>query len=852
MGVVYKARDSHLDRMAAIKVLPPETVADPDRKRRFTQEAKAASALNHPNIITIYDVDRAGDTDFIAMEYVAGKSLDQVTRGKALPWQEALPIATQVADALATAHRAGIVHRDLKPQNIMVSADGRVKLLDFGLAKLTETPSPDGKTATLLTAEGTITGTVAYMSPEQAQGKPVDSRSDIFSFGTVLYEMLSGSRPFHGDTPLATLSAVLTQEPAPLANVHPELSKIVSRCMRKDPARRYQHIADVKLALEEVLDESSQTPPPVVARSRMVRVAPWAVLCVLMLALAGFAGKWIGGHQSGDSQPLVVPLTTYPGFQLYPTLSPDGNQVAFEWNKEGQESDIYVKLIGPGEPLQLTHHPARDFSPAWSPDGRQIAFLRELPGGKAAVLMIPALGGSERKLCELANPVIYYFWIDGRFLAWTPDGKSLIVSTRPTDAQPYGLFLLSTETGEMRSLTKAPPGSFADRDPVFSPDGKALAFSRHSRYLVSDIYVLPLTTDFAAAGDPRRLTSLGGITSGPAWTPDGREITFSSNQGGTQALWKTSASGSRKPERLAAFGENGTFPVIASHARRLVYVKNRVDVNIWKLPLDIRRQAGAPVRLIYSSRQDGNPDISPDGTRVVFQSDRSGPLEIWSTDASGNEAVALTSFGTGHTGTPRWSPDGKQVAFDSNVSGLFQIYVMPVEGGRPRQLTTGGLLNAIPSWSRDGKWIYFSSLRETGSARIWKVPSGGGVPIQVTQAEGSVSRESADGTLLFYLNEASRELWEIPVSGGEEKRVLDSVLQRNFAVAKSGIYFEHAESQGRSSLRYFSFADRTQTVLKMLDKPLHNGIAISPDERSLLYSQVDDRGSDLILVENFK
>ena len=274
MGVVYKARDTRLKRSVAIKVLPADQVSDPERKRRFIQEARAASALNHPNIITIHDIGSEGGIDFIVMEYVAGKTLDQLIPRKGMRLNETLKLAIQMADALAKAHSAGIIHRDLKPTNVMVTDDGLVKVLDFGLAKLTEVESDEGGTRTtqLQTEEGTIVGTVSYMSPEQAEGKKVDARSDIFSFGAVLYEMVTGQKAFQGDSKMSTLAAILKQEPKPISQLVPgiprDLEKIINRCLRKDPGRRFQHMDDLKVELEELKEESDSgtlagTPPAV-------------------------------------------------------------------------------------------------------------------------------------------------------------------------------------------------------------------------------------------------------------------------------------------------------------------------------------------------------------------------------------------------------------------------------------------------------------------------------------------------------------------------------------------------------------------------------------------------------------
>ncbi len=468
MGVVYKARDAHLDRFVAIKVLPPEKVADPERKRRFVQEAKAASALNHPNIVHIYDIAEADGIQFIAMEYVPGKTLDQMIGRKGLRLNETLKCAVQIADALAKAHSAGIVHRDLKPSNVMVTGDGLVKVLDFGLAKLIERTSEFGETATMQadekpeTAEGTIVGTVAYMSPEQAEGKPVDARSDLFAFGSLLYEMVTGQRAFHGDSKLSTLAAILNKEPAPLRQLAPELpqelERIITRCLRKDPEYRAQNMSDLKVALRDLKEESESGQLTSVSRARPKIGWKITVPAAALVAILAAGTAWFYLRSTRSLAPLkVLPLTTYPGSERFPSFSPDGNQVAFSWNGEKQDNhDIYVQLADGGTPLRLTTNPAEDTAPAWSPDGRQIAFVRQ--GGEGcAIFLISPLGGAERELTEAA--------CSDSTPAWTPDGKSLAF------ADSSGLFLISTATRERRKLTSPPHPLLATTVPQFLPTG---------------------------------------------------------------------------------------------------------------------------------------------------------------------------------------------------------------------------------------------------------------------------------------------------------------------------------------------------------------------------------------------
>lgn len=494
MGVVWKARDTRLERFVALKLLPPSKTSDPARRQRFVQEARAVSALNHPRIVTIYDIDRENDSDFIAMEFVPGRTLDQLIPAKGLRVSEALKYAIQIADALAAAHAAGIVHRDLKPANVMVTEKGDVKVLDFGLAKLLEENagiSEEERTRTiaagqLKTEDGTILGTADYMSPEQAEGKKVDARSDIFSFGSLLYEMLTGRRAFQGDSKMATLAAILNRDPEPLEKLNPalprELVRVVQRCLRKDPDRRARSMADLKLSLEEIREDSDsglstmQSGESQAASKKRNRWPLLTAALVLLLAMGG-AAFWLrrGMAKTTETALKAVPLTSFPGYESRPTFSPDGGQVAFSWSGDkGDNYDIYVQLIGSGRPLRLTTDPAVDISPSWSPDGRSIAFLRIDSAGSPTVMLVPALGGAERELGQLGSGFSTLgIGLKSTIGGWSPDGRWLLVSTR--DAAK-GLFLLSVETGEMRRLTSV-PALLADVDGSFAPMGRPLPSS---------------------------------------------------------------------------------------------------------------------------------------------------------------------------------------------------------------------------------------------------------------------------------------------------------------------------------------------------------------------------------------
>jgi eukaryotic-like serine/threonine-protein kinase len=824
MGVVWKARDTHLDRFVALKTLPAERLADPERNRRSVQEAKAASALNHPNIVHIYDVAEAEGVQFISMEYVPGKTLDQLIGRKGLRLNEALKYAVQIADALAQAHSAGIVHRDLKPSNVMVAQNGHIKVLDFGLAKLMETNTDElGETVTMRvqdpprTEEGVVFGTVAYMSPEQAEGKKVDARSDIFSFGSMLYEMVTGRQAFHGDSRLSTMSAILKEDPRPLNSIMPEvprdLEKIVTRCLRKDPDRRFQHMADVKIALQELKEESesgkltSLVEAGAPARQRARWMWPLAGAAFLLL-VAMAVGLWLLRPRSHPVSK-VVPLTSYPGLQINPAFSPDGKQVAFAWDGEqGDNFDIYVKLVDAGTPLRLTNTRANEYAPTWSPDGRYIAFFRER-GERWGIWMIPALGGAERKLGEVMGMYLAPYFLG---LSWSPDGKFLAVSDRSSAGTSFGLYLISLETGEKRSISSPPKGDPGDLIPHFSPGGKAVAFVRAPSFGSMAIYSVYISDRGEAVGEARRLTPDYTWISGLDFTPDGRTIVFSQSHANSN-LWAIAASGGT-PQRLVA-GENASDISISRVSNRLLYSRLSVDPNIWRIPgLSSQNRNSPATRLIASTQVDVEPQFSRDGSKIVFTSDRSGTKAVWVCDREGLNPVELVSFEGAEVGSPRWSPDNRWIAFDSPKAGNSDIYVISADGGPVRRVTSGPAHNVFPSWSGDGRWIYFGSNR-SGEWQIWKTPVHGGTASQLTKRRSMEAFESVDGKFVYYSKLGSIGIWKVPSGGGEETQVLDHGSQGLWALADQGIYFAEMNSSFVVPvLKFYRFATGQMEIVR--------------------------------------
>ena len=862
MGVVYKARDTHLDRSVALKVLPQEKVSDPERKQRFVQEAKAASALNHPNIVTVHDIRTHAGVDFIVMEYAGGRTLDQLIPAKGLGIGQSLRYGVQIADALASAHAAGIIHRDVKPSNIIVTDTGdRVKVLDFGLAKLFDPAdrAAEARTQTTpLTGVGMVVGTAAYMSPEQAEGREVDARSDIFSFGVLLYEMVTGHRPFAGESNLAVLAKILNEDPTPpsalVPLVSPDVERAILRCLRKDPARRYQTMADLKVALEDLATDSAAgltAQTPAVQASRRWR---WALAAsVLIVMVIAYAGWRASPSQESVTPMRALPLASLSGVTRSPSFSPDGNQVAFAWTgSDGNNPDVYVQQIGAGAPLRLTTNAGNDYSPMWSPDGRWIAFLRgEGEGRQHELRLVPPLGGPERKLTEIQPRG----FLRAVTLAWCPDSTCVVVTDSIGDGQPDALFAVLLDTGERRQLTQPQDPVFADSDPAISPDGKWLAFRREVAPFTGELMLLPLGRELTTAGEPRPLTPNELPAYAPRWTPDSAEILFSAKG----ALWRLGISGEGTPERLPFVGEDGATPILsnpqAGRRSRLAYVRIYTDANIWRIDTPAPgAPASSPPRVaISSTRRDAIAMIAPDGHQVAFTSMRSGENEIWRSDVSGAGAVQLTSMAA-NPGWPVWSPTGDQIAFHSNPDGNGDVILVPAEGGKPRNLTAHPATDVFPTFSGDGRWVYFSSSR-SGQSMIWKIPVSGGAAVRVSAGLGMMAIESPDGAYLYYTESTNSNspapLLRMPVAGGPAIKITDGVNSTSFDVVDGGIYYLERVA-GDSRLQYFDLASRkTITVAASLGN-VDFGLDASPDGRTILFTRVDSSVNDLMLVENFQ
>jgi len=773
MGEVFLAEDTRLGRKVALKLLPQGLLADPEIRRRFSQEARAVSALNHPQIVTIYDVGAAGDRDFLAMEYVEGETLRDLLAAGPIEVRRAFDLVAQAAAGLSAAHESGIVHRDVKPENLMINRKGQLKVMDFGLAKLVErqaAPLLASGLATVAetphpgqgTAAGVILGTVSYMSPEQAQGQPLDHRTDVFSLGLVLYEALTGSRPFSGKSAVDTLHAIINEEPMPASQRNPrvpfEAAEILEKALAKDPSERYQSAADFALDLRRAkrAAESGIARPGARAAALPAsrpRLLPWVAGGLALAALV--AGAWYLGRAGARPEGsdlagvALMPLTTDPGYEGEPTFSPDGETIAYVSDRTGN-FEIFLKQVSGGPDVNITNNPADDVQPAFSPDGKQIAFVstresaKELnyeifyvPPTGGDVWVMPALGGSPRRIADAGN-----------FPSWSPDGSSLVFTGGGEDTKK--IYRVSAAGGEVREIPLRPPeGTPRPRfllHPTVSPDGKWILVQADRDRVVTA----------PSAGGPIQLLCRGRR---PIWAPDGRSVIYSSAETGKNlALWRIPFDGARgrdgaQAEPITVGRGVDTQATISRNGGEIAFTAYEQTFNLETIPIDAEsgRVTGG-VKALTAGRNDIDRSMfSPDGRSVVY----SNGGRIWRLDP-GQAAYPLTSDPAFQDNQPRWSPDGRSIAFDRTPAGDptgNSIWVMAADGASPRKLIEKA---RAPYWMPDSRGITYGSRTDdhlhlfdlaTGrSRRVTDEPTQ--VPLHVTSPDGKwiVYQSSANPT----------------------------------------------------------------------------------------------------------
>jgi serine/threonine protein kinase len=773
MGEVYLARDDRLGRSLALKLLPPHFVADASRVERFTREARAVSALNHPNIVTVYDIGERDGTHFIAMEHVDGQTLRaqlHTAHPQRLEEKEVVEIALQIAAALRAAHEAGIVHRDIKPENVMVRRDGFVKVLDFGLAKLTDKHralaetvmrSRSGETPGKLddlhaTRPGSVMGTARYMSPEQALGRDVDARSDIFSLGIVLYELLAGSPPFKGDTPAATLDAIVHYQPVPLTQLrpylNPECERLITRMLEKDRELRYQTAGDLRSALKRLQRELDSASHPTSLASATSSSGssgtqavatnwrnnkPFAVAAGLLgllgllalVAMTWWLTRTVAPATLSRESFNEMQITDLPGEELFPSLSPDGQEVVYARRSKDGDFDIWQQRIGGTTPNNLTaKNTTDDTHPAYSPDGAFIAFRSERDGG--GIFLMGATGESVRRL---ADQLAYH-------PAWSPDGKEVIYTQEPIDdprsrvLAQHILRAVNIDTMARREIVRRDIAQ-----PTFSPNGHRIAYWAQREDARRDIWTMT-----AQGGDPVAVTDDVATDWNPVWSPDGQYLYFSSDRTGAMNLWRVPIDEKTGQTQGAAqlvptpssFSQHLSF---SKDGSRMAFVDKRPRYRLASLPFDAARPSknGAQdFTITETSWRTYYPDVSPDGELIVYNATVGNREDLYLVKTDGSSLPQKLTDDDEKDRYPRWSPDGKRIAFFSNrKGGTWQIWTINRDGGARQQVTALSEGDAFfPTWSPAGdRLAYIHRKTNPDSTALYLIDLAQPLPAQGQQ-----------------------------------------------------------------------------------------------------------------------
>lgn len=703
MGEVYLARDSKLDRLVALKILPWHFVADSERSARFQREARALSSLNHPNLVTIYEVGEADGVHFIAMEFVKGQNLS-LSRER-LSLRESLVLVAQVAEALSAAHQTGIVHRDIKPENVMVRPDGYAKVLDFGLVKLSEVAASEDAVSTQV---GVAMGTLAYMSPEQASGEPVDHRTDIWSLGVLLYELVTGNKPFKGDTRQATINAILSSEPKPPTAIDGTLPSdvdlILQKALEKDRELRYQTASDFRADIRRLLrmiDSSATISNPKAMTGSLPQLVRrswfWPIAIVVTLMCAAIPVGWYltrAKTVAPDwSRASHLQLTNQAGTEFFPTLAPDGEDFVFSSEPEGN-FDLFLQRVGGKNARSLTPNtPSDEYEPSYSPDGKRIAFFSSRD--PAGVYVMEATGENVRPLIPRCHHPV-----------WSPDGKEVVCST-------IGHSLPSTRNVNSSSLLIADVESGARRElcqndamqPSWSPNGFRIAFW----FMPPSAGRSDIATISKGGGEIEIVTKDASTNWNPVWSTDGRFLYFASDRSGNMSFWRVpideeSGKVLGEPEAVLTPSTFNRHLNFSRNGKRLIYVQTDRRSNLQGVKFDRERNkiTGEPFSITRGDNRIVRPELSPDGTRFVMRVLRGTQDDIVVVQRDGSNWRDLTNdkFFDRY---PRWSPDGKRIAFTSDRSGRYEIWTIDAEGTNLRQLSFDSPGDTtFPLWSPDG------------------------------------------------------------------------------------------------------------------------------------------------------
>ena len=799
MGEVYRAEDSSLGRVVALKTLPADLLGTADRRARFENEGRVMASLSHPNLVHVYDVGEYLGTPYLVQEFVEGETLEDVLLSGPVAAPKAASWIAQAAEGLAAVHDAGILHRDIKPSNLMVGRDGRIRVLDFGLAKVQSAPEDGRRSQPSLTTEGLVVGTAQYMSPEQASGKKTDARSDVFSLGIVLYELLSGKLPFEGETAVDVMYAILHLSPAPIpgfeTGVLRGFAAVAEKALAKEPAERHPSMREFAAALDAVLDAGGwapeQLPPGRPATARLPRVAGPAATRpsrrrlalvaagaagLVVLAAAGallFRGPRDGPDAPGPLRP--AQLTTSTGLDAFPTFSPDGKTVAYSSDRTGR-FEIYRRALAPGgREIQLTTDGLQNLSPAWSSDGETIAYHAKVVGG---VWLVPALGGVPRQLTSF-----------GSRPAFSPDGKTVVFESGAVvdfaanslgALPPSILWAVPVAGGTPHALTEVGRPSGGHGAASWSPDGRRIAFAAYDR-TASEIWTIP-----AAGGEPVRATDGNGQCYDPVWGQDGASLLFACwSETWNVGIYRRKVSPvTGKPagavEELASFGVAGAGWVkqlaVSRDGGRIAYAGLAMSSNIWKVPVDARGEATGPESAVTrETGRNSRPAVSHDGKRIALSRWRAGTnQDLWIIDVDGSDPVQRTTD-VADDDYPHWFPGDSRLGFQSLRRGHRAYFALDLVTGREEVLADFGPGHDAMRVSPDGTRLAFHTSRAGATLNVFVADLPAGTPRQLTfdREFAAFPCWSPDGRTIAF--EAKREgdvhVFSVPASGGAARQL---------------------------------------------------------------------------------
>ncbi|HXZ78283.1 MAG TPA: protein kinase [Terriglobales bacterium] len=855
MGVVYRATDPRLGRSVALKIVP-EALRDPEHLARLEHEAQILASLNHPNIATIYGIEDVGQTCFLVLELIPGKTLEEFLESERPDVRTSLELCEQVADALAAAHSQGVIHRDLKPSNILVTPEQRVKVFDFGLGKSLSLVPAEASSVTVTTPvtptrEGTLLGTPMYMSPEQARGKPADKRSDLWAFGCILYETLVGKKVFGGDTVLDTVAQIASATPdwkaLPPGTPEP-VRRLLKRCLEKHPDQRLGDAAEAKAVLQKALDEmaiSGRTRRPIFTA---------AGISLLAIVIAILALYWRHTHAPGVApQVKLTQLTFAEGIEEDPALSADGKQLLYIAQAGGARK-IFRKNLESGREEQLTHGDRDDLQPAWSPGGSRILFTRSnradgklQPGDvfgqydDADVWALDLRNGTEYKLIENAfNP------------SYSPDSTRIAVDA--SWAGPRRIWILDNQGHNPQQATTDTSEAIVHLRPRWSADGQRIVFQNQERTKF-DIRAVELASKRMVW-----VTNDQFLNIHPVWSRSGKFIYFSSYRSGGLNVWrvpvKEDGSPAGAPQQLTMGAGQDVELALAGNRNRLAFAILKQNADIWRLPVspDTGMSTGPPQAVLATTREDSRGAWSPDGQSIAFNSDRSGDMNIWVHSFKDGSDRQLTR-GPGGDFQANWSPDGKQIAFFSSRSGTPNIWILDVESGALQQLTKGNV-DLNPFFSPDGNWIAYQSDRG-GRLELWVMRPDGSDARQLTRTgiTGHFARWTATGDGVIYRCPScggKPQTMQVKLQGGDPEPLVESAggSHMSFSPDHSRIMdvVGHrvlwvSPVVGGKPEKIYEFSDPTIRI----DYPVW-----SPDGKWILFDRFLPQGGDVWMMENFE